>query len=485
MARGEGGSAEKHLLSQSEQDACDLAKMGYMQELLRDMGGFSNFALSFSVISILTGTTQLYGYGLKHGGPLEMTAGWTLVAIFTITVAMAMAELASAYPTAGALYHWSSFLGGRTLGWVTACFNTIGQFAVLAGIDFGLAQFLTGLLHWSNTFWVTNGLYAGLLLSHAVLNHYGIRLVAWLNNLSAWYHIGVVALLVGSLANRGFAKPASFLFTFNQADGFHPAYSMVIGLLLAQWTLTGFDASAHVSEETVDPRRNAPWGIFLAVVISAAAGLVMLSAVTLSIPDLAQAVEFGDNAFIEIIRQRLGPSLGGTIVFLVAGAMWLCGLAALTSASRMVYAFARDGGLPFHKAWAKVSRAHQTPSHAIWGLTGLALLLALSVGFLSTVVSIATIALSISYGLPILARLYFRFRRTRAGHVDVTGPWNLGRLSNLNAAIAVGWIMFIIVDFVLPPNEMAGAAIAVFSGILALIWFGYTRRHFPGPKFHV
>src|SRR3954469_9642341 len=104
-----------------DKDAEELGKMGYAQELFREMGGFSNFAISFSIISILTGAIQLYGYGLNHGGPLVMTVGWWVVLVFTLTVALSMAELASAYPTAGALYHWSSILGGRALGWFTAC----------------------------------------------------------------------------------------------------------------------------------------------------------------------------------------------------------------------------------------------------------------------------------------------------------------------------------------------------------------------------
>src|SRR6266567_340205 len=120
----------KSVDDQALKDAQDLKKLGYAQELLRDMGGFSSFAVSFSVISILTGATQLYGYGLQHGGPLQMTLGWLVVSVFTTAVALSMAELASSYPTAGALYHWSSFLGGRGLGWFTACFNTMGQFAI-------------------------------------------------------------------------------------------------------------------------------------------------------------------------------------------------------------------------------------------------------------------------------------------------------------------------------------------------------------------
>ena len=466
--------------NQLDKDAGELRKLGYAQELFRDMGGFSSFAVSFSVISILTGATQLYGYGLQHGGPFQMTVGWWVVSFFTMTVALAMAELASSYPTAGALYHWSSFLGGRGLGWFTACFNTIGQFAILAGIDYGLAQFLTGLFGWPTTMTFTMGLYGLLLLSHAMLNHIGIRVVSWLNDFSAWYHIIVVALIIGVLMHKGFAQPPSFLLKFNSTDGFNPKYTFIVGLLLAQWTLTGYDASAHTSEETVDPRRRAPWGIFLAVLLSVITGFAMLAAITLSIPDLAQATGFGDNALIEIFKLRLG-SMGSTMIGLIAGAMWLCGCAAMTSASRMVYAFARDGGLPFSKTWARVSPKFRTPSNAIWGLAVLALVLGVSVKVYSAVVSIATIALYISYGLPIVARLYTRWQ----GREDVRGPWHLGRFSNFNAIIAVTWILFIVVDFVLPPNDQALSIMAGCTAFLFITWFAIERRRFKGPRFHL
>jgi amino acid transporter len=467
-------------LPQALKDARDLEKMGYVQELLRDMGGFGSFAMSFSVISILTGGTQLFGYGLQHGGPFQISVGWAVVAFFTMTVALAMAELASTYPTAGALYHWASFLGGRTLGWFTACFNTVGQFALLAGIDYGLAVFILGLTGWPNTPIVLSSVYLALLLSHAFLNHRGIHLVTMLNNLSAWYHIVVVFLLLGALAHAGFTQPVGFLLRFNTTDGFKPGYSFLVGLLLAQWTLTGYDASAHVTEETLNPRKNAPWGIFIAVLISAGFGFLMLSAITLSIPDLAQATGFGDDAFTKIVLLRLGAVGGTAVVALVGGAMWLCGLATMTSASRMVYAFARDGGLPLARFWSKVSTKHRTPAHAIWGLAGASLLLFFLVKDVSNATSIATIALYLSYGLPILARLIYRAKR----RAEAPGPWTLGRFSTPVAVVAVSWVTFICVVFVLPPNQDAGKYIAACTGALVLLWLLYVRKHFEGPKFH-
>ncbi len=470
----------KHIETSDEKD---LNKFGYVQELLREMGGFSSFAISFSVISILTGITQLYGYGLQHGGPLQMSIGWLVVSLFTFTVALSMAELASAYPTSGALYHWSHFLGGKTYGWFTACFNTIGMFAILAGIDYGLTQFLISTLQLptSAAFGIT--LYAVILFSHAILNHLGIKIVTILNQFSAWYHIIVISIIFLVLLSKGFAQPVSFLFQFHQTDGYTKSYSFLIGILLTQWTLTGYDASAHISEETVNPRKNAPWGIFMAVAVSVVFGLLMLAFVTLSIPNLDQIVAAKDGAFGEIFRSRLGNQWGTVVLLLSAGAMWLCGLASLTSASRMVFAFARDGGLPLSKKWAKVSKAHRVPANAIWGITGLALLLGLSVDVYSAVVSIATIALYISYGMPILARLKVRFSHKKSdAKKDVIGPWNLGRWSTLNAVIAVIWVTFITVLFVLPPNEQAGKIITCIILIFAAIWLLYVGKRFVGPK---
>ncbi|MGZ3697576.1 MAG: amino acid permease, partial [Bdellovibrionota bacterium] len=216
-------------------DELDLKRLGYVQELARGMSAFSNFAISFSVISILTGAIQLFGYGLQHGGPLQIGLGWWLVSLMTMTVALSMAELASAYPTAGALYHWSSFLGGRGLGWITACFNLIGLLGVLAGVDYGLSQLLIGLLGWPATPLLSVGLYAGFLFTHALCNHFGVKIVAWLNNFSAWYQMAVVLALLAALVMAGPAQPASFLLTRSSSDGYSYPYSFLIGLLLAQW----------------------------------------------------------------------------------------------------------------------------------------------------------------------------------------------------------------------------------------------------------
>jgi amino acid transporter len=465
---------------QRARDAADLARLGYAQQLLREMGGFGNFALSFSVISILTGAVQLYGWGLRWGGPVGVVLGWVLVAVMTLLVALSLAELASAYPTAGALYHWSSILGGRAAGFWTAWLNTIGQFAITCGIDYGLAEFLAPMLGLAARPRTVLPLCAGLLALHGLLNHVGIGTVNVLNRLSAWYHLVGVVLLCGALAFLAPHQPLSFLLRTVHRGDHGLAYSAALALLQAQWTFTGYDASAHVSEETVDPRRTAPWGMVLAVAVSAVAGLALLVAVTLAIPDLAAMVRLADadgNAFIAILNGALGDRLGGACIWMIMGAMWFCGLGSVTTNSRMLFAFARDGGLGEGRFFAAVSPRFRTPHRAVWLSVAMAFLVGLWGGSNSAIVAMSTIALYGSYGLPVLLAL----RARRQGRL-ARGPFHLAGASPWVARGAVAWVAIITVLFVLPPIERVGYTFAGCLLFIGLNWLLVARTRFQGPQ---
>jgi len=444
------------------------------------MSGFGNFALSFSVISILTGCISLYGFGLAHGGPREMTLGWPLVCVMTLAVAASLAELASAYPTAGALYHWATFLGGRALGWWTAWFNLVGQVAVVAGVDYGLAELACPLLGLSGTRGQVLSVYGVVLLSHGLLNHVGIRAVTILNELSAWYHLLGTALLLALVMWRAPLQPLSFLLTTYVAPEengvvFALPYACLVGLLQAQWTLTGYDASAHVSEETVRAGEAAPRGIVSAVLVSAVAGWALLLGLTLAVQDVGD-VASARNAFETLIVRALGPRLGAGMLWLVVGAMWFCGLSSVTSNSRMLYAFARDGGAPASRRLASVSARFGTPAWAVWASVVVAMLLAVWSGVYNVIVSISTIGLYVAYGIPI----GLAWRARRAG-VLKRGPWVLGRWSGLAQSVAVVWVAFVTVLFVLPPNVKTGVTFAGLIVVLLVLWFGWARRNFRGP----
>jgi amino acid transporter len=455
-------------------DANELSALGYKQELSRDVSAFQNFALSFSVISILTGGVTLYKHGLSWGGPLVMTVGWPLVVVGTLTIAASLAELASAFPTAGALYHWSSMLGGRGAGWLTAWLNTLGQFAITAAIDFGLADFVAPMLGLSNRAHVFP-LFVAILASHALLNHVGIKVVSLLNVVSAWYHVAGVAVLVGAVLVFAPKQPLSFLLESVTPPEQVWLPGFAVALLQAAWTFTGYDASAHASEETHDAAVNAPKGILTAVIASAIAGWVLILGVTLAIPSLPEAIA-AKNTFLFILEQSLG-GLGTVLGWVCVGAMWFCGLASVTSNSRMLWAFARDGGLPLSSALSSVSARWKTPHVAIWVSAACALVVASLANVLEAMTALSTVALYVSYGIPVLVALLAR----RKGWPR-TGPWTLGRWGSWVNGLAVAWIAAIAVLMSLPPNGIAGGMMVGMLVVLAVGWLAIARRRFRGPS---
>src|SRR5579863_376946 len=277
----------------ADADQQRLHELGYAQELRRNMSGFSNFAVSFTIISILSGCLTLYGYGMNTGGPVLIVWGWPIVGIMTLFVGLAMAEVCSSFPTAGGLYYWSAKLArhnAASWSWFTGWFNFLGQVAVTAGIDFGAAFFINALLNLQfgtpTYHWVTILIFAGVLLLHGLLNQFGIRLVALLNDISVWWHILGVLLIVGFLAFvPSHHASASYVFTstFNVTGWHSTFYVLLLGLLLAQYTFTGYDASAHMTEETHNAARSGPRGIVMSIVISLIAGWVLLIGVTFAI----------------------------------------------------------------------------------------------------------------------------------------------------------------------------------------------------------
>ncbi len=469
----------------AREDAQDLGRFGYAQELLRTMGGFSNFAISFSIISILTGAVTLYGHGLRMGGPAEMSLGWPLVTFFTLCVVMSMAELASAMPTSGAMYHWSCRLGGKGWGWFTAWFNIVGQIAAIAGIDYGCALFVTPLIGLEAKTQNLLIVYAVILLSHALINHFGIRLVAWLNDFSVTVHIIGVFVIVGALLLFAPKQPVGFFFekVTNNSEGWSYGWAFIIGLLQAMWTYTGYDASASVSEETVDPRRRAPWGMVLAVAVSSIVGYLLLLALTLSITDISSVLNAKDAsgneipAVIAILIGALGQRAGSMFSALAAMAMWFCGLSAVTWSSRVIYAFARDGGMPLSSLWRRVHYEYQTPAPAIWLCVVAAFLAAVYSGAYAVVTSISTIGLYLSYIIPVW--LAWRVRNTPARFEH--GPWHLGRFSSIINMLAILWVIFLSLILSLPDNYRTGKTIVAFTLLMGLWYLLRERNRFDGP----
>ncbi|MFI0447254.1 amino acid permease [Actinomadura sp. 6N118] len=471
-----------------------LHELGYAQELNRSMSGFSNFAVSFTIISVLSGCLTSYTIGLSGGGPVVITWGWLFVGAMTLLVALAMAEVCSSYPTAGGLYYWAAKLApsnSAAWSWFTGWFNFIGQVAVTAAIVYGSAAFLNPLLDLQFGYSVSLGhtfiLFTVILAAHALINQFGVKLVALLGNVSVWWHVVGVAVVVGVLVVKPAKhQSAEFVFTeFVNGTGWqYGGYAALIGLLLAQYTMTGYDASAHMTEETRDAARSGPKGIVNSVLVSVVAGWILLLGVTFAIQDYDKSLTGGPA---EIFVAATGETTGKLLILVSFVAQFFCGMASVTANSRMIYAFSRDGALPFSRIWHAINKRTRTPTNAIWLAAGGAWVLALPAIWNKTaylaVTSVAVIGLYIAYVIPTFLRLLQgdRFQR---------GPWHLGKWGRPIGIVAVVWVVFISVLFMLPPVNpitkdtfnYAPLAVLVVLGGAGVWWLVSARRWFTGPK---
>jgi amino acid transporter len=448
------------------------------------MGGFSSFALSFSIISVLTGIVTTYDVAIQGAGPIALGLGWPLVSIGTLIVALAMAELASAFPTAGALYHWSALLGGPGWGWMTAMTNLAGQVAIVAAIDLGCAKTLAAVLGHPN---IALALFVGIIATHGLINVLSVRIVGWLNDFSATVHIVGVIVLVAALALFARAQPVGFLFRggFTTREDGSFALGFITSLALGMYTFTGYDASAHISEETHDPARRAPRGIVTSVVVSAAAGYALACALALAIQDLPEVAKSAQPALF-ILQKALGNLAGDIVMAFAVAAMWFCGLSSVTSASRTLYAFSRDDGLPFSRSIKRVHPGTKTPHVAIALATILPCVLVggtftVSDRAFAAATSLATTALYVSYALPIALGAVARAR----GRWRKLGPWNLGRFGVFVAWLAVAWALGVVLAFFVPPNLPFGLVLAGLMLALAAVYHAIVRGKFEGPKVHI
>lgn len=493
-----------------------LEELGYKQELRRNLSAVSNFAFSFAVISILTGVTTLYNTGLTYGGAVSFTWGWFLTGFFVLFLGFSMAEICSAFPTSGGLYFWSAQLAGPKwkpfASWLTGWFNVAGQWATTCSANYSLALLLQVMVllgtgggngggYLLNKYQLI-GIHGGLIVSQGLLNCMPIQYLDYFGLLAvAWNVLGVFVLiiLIPSVAIR--RQSASFVFTsFNVPTDLNlpsDPYVFLVGLLMSQYALAGFDASAHMTEETRASDKNGAYGILSSIIIAIVVGYAYILGLTFVVIDPAELLDTGNDAggyavaqlFYQVFKDRYGSGTGGVVCLgVIAGAVYLCCVSCVTSNSRMVYAFSRDGALPLSRVWHKVS-GYEVPVNAVWLSCFMGFVMALpslgsAVAF-QAMVSIATVGLYVSYALPTF------FRVTLAHRTFVQGPVNLGpRWVSLTVGwVAVTWTCIITILFCLPvaypvnTKSLNYTPVAV-GGVIVFIlsyWFLSARRWFKGP----
>ncbi|KAG2185294.1 hypothetical protein INT44_002084 [Umbelopsis vinacea] len=485
-------------------DAARLNELGYKQELKRELSSIGNYGVALSVVCISSGLTSLFSYGLNTGGPVAMTWGWVVVFFFTLMVGLAMAEISSAYPTSGGLYWWAARLSSRRYApfasWMTGWFNLIGQFAVTAGIDYGIALMLGAVIfigtngNWVPTPGATTGIHIAICVTHGIANSLGPRVMTRINSFSTWWQVIAPTIILITIAAKAPShQPGSFVFTYynNNSGWGSPVYVVLVGLLQAQFTLTGYDSSAHMSEETHNAEISGPVGMTMAIIVSGVMGWFFIIGFLFCIQDLDTTIATASGfPVMQIIVDCVGNTGGIVLMVILILACWFCGFASVTANSRMIYAFSRDGAMPGSKWWHLIDKKRQTPVNAVWLSVLVASLLGLpSLGnatAFSAVTSVATIGLYISYAIPIAAKLVNKKQFKR-------GPLHLGPASDVIGAIAVLWICFITILFVLPPVSpvtpvnMNYACLAIGAVILGAggRWLVDARIWFKGPTINL
>ncbi len=493
--------AEEYSDKDKHEDMTVLHGMGYAQELQRSMSRFSNFAISFSIICILSGGINSFAQGTSSVGGAGIGIGWIVGCMLSGFFALAMAQIASAFPTAGGLYHWASILGNRFTGWLTAWLNLLGLITVLGAINIGTSFFFAGTFGAAFGFTGTPAQIVGMVtfitLLQGLCNHFGIKLTAKLTDASGFLILGTSAALILLCLILAPSLDFTRIWTFTNNSG--PAggdvfpqsdsmgYLFLLSLLLPVYTITGYDASAHTSEETLRAAHSVPRAIVSSVFWASIVGWALLIAILLAIPDMTVGASQGWAVFFETMNAIMPAGLKAVLYLAILIAQFICGLATVTSASRMLFAFSRDGGMPVGSAaLARVSPRWRTPVTAIWTASALEVLFVFCAQFIviagtnlyTIVVNATLVFLFLSFTIPIaLGGLAFGTAKW-----PKAGPWDLGaglfRLVCLGAVIAMGIILYIAIQ---PPNDKVLAITVGFILLSFVLWFSVESRRFQGP----
>jgi amino acid transporter len=458
---------------QTRRDEQRLAELGYKQELSRGWSAFTNFAISFTIISVLAGCFTSFAFAWLNGGPIAVSWGWPVLCLLIFCVAFSMAELASKYPTAGGPYWWAHDLGGKGWSWMTGWFNIVGLIGIVSSVAYGAAIFLNILLglYSLDIFGINFGdtehilgetflLFVLILLLYTLVNIFADRLLALINNISVGWHLLGVAIIIALLwIVPDTHQSADFVFTerFNESGFFGDSTSnfgfwvfvLPIGFLLTMYTETGYDASAHTAEETVGAAKSAAQGVWRSVFYSAIIGWILLLSFLFAANDVA-AIDDGAGYSTFIFTSALDPWAAKLVILIATIGQLFCGAAGLTSASRTWYAFSRDRAIPGWFIWRRVNR-ERVPFNAVIGVSLFSLIIAIPALFgkndvpfaFFALTGICTVGLYVAYVIPVYLRL-------RAGDSFEPGPWTLGRKYKWVNTVAVLFVILVVFALDLP-----------------------------------
>jgi amino acid transporter len=503
----------------TDQDERQLAHLGYRQELMRAWGGFTNFAISFTIISVLAGTFTTFGQAWNAGGPIAISIGWPVICVFVLFVAWSMAELTSAFPTAGGPYWWAHRLGGAGWSWFTGWFNIVGLLGIVASVAYGAASFLFALLalyavdifgvNFADDVHIISETFLLFLIILGVvtlMNIFWDPILGLINNISVGWHVVGVAVIIALLvfvpdnhqdAGFVFGEKINNTGYDSGATGGLPFWFLVlpIGFLLTMYTQTGYDASAHTAEETRGAAIAAAQGVWRSVFFSAVIGWFVLLALVFAANNV-DAINEGGGGSIPIITSALSSAAAKAVLLIATVGQIFCAAAGLTSASRTWYAFSRDRGMPGWPLFRRLNR-HRVPSYAVLAVAFFSLAITIpalwsnKAGFpfaFFALTGICTVGLYLAYTIPVYLRL-------RQGENFQPGAWSLGRNYRW---INVGALFFTVVAVLaldlpftnagVPWNDNFDATALNYTpgvllvGILVAIWWAVSAKNkYTGP----
>jgi urea carboxylase system permease len=469
----------------TSEDARDLARFGYRQELDRSLGGFSSFAAGFSYISILTGVFQMFYLGYAAGGPACFWT-WPTVFLGQFVVAVCFAELAAHYPLSGGVYQWSKRIGSPALGWMTGWVYLACAVISLAAVALALQASLPQIAPVFQVFGdgsdeadrARNAVLLGctLIAFSTVINAFGVRLLARINNVGVFTELSGAVILIVLLFARARRGPAVLFDAQGRSAGSPSGYlgPFLAASVMASYVMYGFDTAGTLAEETDEPRRRAPRAILRALAAAGVIGGLLIVAGLVSAPDLADA-ELGKitGGLPFIVKDVLGNRLGKLFLVTVVFAVTVCALAVHASAVRLIFAMARDNNLPFARSLARVQHETRTPIVPAV-LTGIlaAIILLLNTNLpriIETLCSVALIWANLAYLMVTFPLLLMRLRGWPGKlATDGASRFCLGRWGIAINALAVVWGLALVVNMSWPRAEFYGTdPLGRFAAVLS------------------
>ncbi len=452
----------------SSRDTADLAKFGYKQELKRTLGTFSSFAVAFSYISPSTGIFTLYALGLSFIGAAFFWT-WPIVFLGQLFIALNWAELSSHFPVAGSVFQWTKYLSGRTYawftGWIYLAAGVITVTAVVVTLPLALIPMLNGM-GWAMENSLANQRLIAILtlVAITVMNVYGVKLVAIVNNTGVLFEIlGMVvfAVILAILHNR---QGVGVIFnTGGQTVTFG---AFMAAMFMSLFVIYGFDTASTLAEETRDPKREAPKAVLASIIGAFVIGTIFLWGTLMAIPDLKEAIASGIGP-AQIIGSAFSPALATIYLMVVAAAIFVCCLSIMTSTIRLMFGMARDGQLPFSALLAKVSPSHHTPVWACYAVGLLAAVPLLQYAGAAYIAIAATGMIYFSYFLGNIATLRARLK----GWPRTPAPFRLGKWGVAVNVLGLLWGGSMLINFAYPRGCCNPRPVETVSGDTQLLNF--------------